>query len=189
MDQILQLPLKPVRLKSLINAIMYAQSPLDIQAACEQLNKDTLEILLLKKQDFSDGPSYPKRMKGFYEEIKGIFDKIITACERNDYHTVFYWSIAVQDEIARTLFFAKEGYTPSSLEASINYQDYYFRLGFPDLVGHLNNQNLVSLREAVERLDSLLESHLMNQGVGIKRFQNSKQFEEFLKDRTAIGKR
>ncbi|GHO56690.1 hypothetical protein KSB_51650 [Ktedonobacter robiniae] len=78
MDQILQLPLKPVRLELLINAIMYAQSPADIQAACERLTKDTLECLLLKKPDFSDGPSYPKRMEGFYEEMKGVFDKIIT---------------------------------------------------------------------------------------------------------------
>ncbi|MGM0884625.1 MAG: nucleotidyltransferase domain-containing protein [Bacillota bacterium] len=81
-DQILRLPLKPDHLESLYDTILKAQLPADIRSACERLTEATLDLVAKHREMYSTAPSYPDRMKGFFEETKGTFDKIITACER-----------------------------------------------------------------------------------------------------------
>jgi hypothetical protein len=183
MEQLLRFPLKPARLEPLLDSIMNAQRAADIRSACEQLTADTLELVLEQKKTYSGVSSYPDRMKGFYEEAKGVLDKILTACEKNDYHTAFFWAISIQDEIARFIFFAESGHWPCNLDPSLSYQELYTRLGLPDLVVLLDPHNLAPLQATVERLDTLLESHLRTQGVEINRFETIKQFEVFLHSR------
>jgi hypothetical protein len=181
-EQILQFPLKPSLLEHLLYVIMSAKLPAEIRSASEKLTADTLKLVLTQKETYSGTPSYPDRMKGFYEEAKGTLDKIITACEKNDYNTAFFAAIGIQDEITRFLYFAEKGYWPCKLEPNLAYLDLYNRLGFPDLVVLLDPHDLSQLQAAVERLSSLLESHLRTQGVGINRFQNIEQLESFLKN-------
>ncbi|BBH24411.1 hypothetical protein Back11_57560 [Paenibacillus baekrokdamisoli] len=180
-EQIMSFPLKPSRLEELLETIMYAQLSKEIREACEQLAQDTLDLLLQQKETYSTGPSYPDRMKGFYEEIKGTLDKILTACETNDYHSAFFVSIGVQDLTARFLYYTEKGHWPNSLDPSLDYQSCYNRTGLPNLAALLDPNNLAPLQEAVERLDHLLENHLRRQGVDINRFENMTQFEAFLK--------
>jgi hypothetical protein len=185
-DQILQLPLKPPRLEHFLDVIMNASLPEYIRSACEQLTVDTLDLVKRQKEKVSSTPSYPDRMKGFYEETKGTLDKIISACEINDYNTAFFAAIGIQDEIARFLFFADKGHWPCNLEPNSAYQAIYKELGFPDMVVLLDRQDLTPLQAAVERLSALLESHLRTQGVQINRFLNIEQFETFLKKQHVI---
>jgi len=180
-EQIWNFPLKPDNLKQLSETITRSCSCAAIREACEQLTKNTLDLLLQQKETYSDGPSYPDRMKGFYEEVKGVLDKVLTACEMNDYNTAYFWAIGVQGEISRFLYNAEKGHWPVSLDPSLDYQNVYKNLGFPDLIAILDSQNLSPLFEAVKRLDCLLENHLRNQGVRINRFRNTEQFNEFLK--------
>ncbi|MDF2857952.1 MAG: hypothetical protein K0Q87_3803 [Neobacillus sp.] len=184
-EQILQLPLRPARLESLMHTIMQGCIANDILQACEQLTADTLELVLAEKEKHSSAPSYQDRMKGFYEEEKGVLDKIITACEMNDYDTAFFNAIHVQDEIARFLYFAETGQWPCNLTTDSAYQDIYRQVGLPELVVLLNSHDLSQLQAAVERLCSLLESYLRTKGVEINRFNNMEQFETFLKEKTA----
>jgi hypothetical protein len=179
-EQILQFPLKPSLLEHLLYVIMNAQLPAEIRSACEKLTAETLKLVLTKKETYSGTPSYPDRMKGFYEEAKGTLDKIITACEKKDYNTAFFAAIGIQDEIARFLFFAEKGYWPSKLEPNLLHMELYKHLGFPDLVIHLDPHDLSQLQSAVEHLSSLLESHLRSQGIGINRFENNEQLQSFL---------
>lgn len=182
-EQITNFSLKPPRLEELMETIINSCSCEDIREACEQLTEDTLKLLLDQKDTYSGGASYPGRMKGFYEEVKGIIDKVKTACETNDYTSAFFWAIGAQDEIARFIYYAEKGYWPISLDPTLDYQEFYNRSGLPDLVALLNSHNLAPLREAVEGLDSLLENHLRTQGVEIYRFDNITDLEEFLKSR------
>lgn len=179
-EQIMNFALKPTRLEQLMETIMRSRSCEDIRGACEQLTQDTLALLVKQKETYSGSPSYPDRMKGFYEEMKGILDKIITACETNDYISAFYWAIGAQDEISRFIYFTEKGHWPVALNPTLDYQSIYRGLGFPDLIALLDSRNLAPLCEAVERLDSLLESHLSNQGVTINRFETPEQFAAFL---------
>ncbi|MCL6603223.1 MAG: hypothetical protein K6T94_10145 [Paenibacillus sp.] len=186
--QILQLPMIPTRLEALYQVITNTMSSADIRLACEQLTADTLELVLTQKESYSVNPSYPDRMKGFYEEAKGTLDKIISACEGGDYDTAFFAAIHIQDEISSFLFFAEKGYWPNSLEPNLAYQEIYNRLGFPDLAALLNPQYFSQLQAAVEQLNLLLEHHLQSQGVGINRYENIEQLQEFLNNRSTSGK-
>ncbi|MCQ6560987.1 nucleotidyltransferase domain-containing protein [Paenibacillus mendelii] len=182
-EQIMNFPLQPTHLKQLMDTIMNAHVCLDIRAACEQLVQDTLQVLIEHKDTYAEGPSYSDRMKGFYEEVKGIFDKLLTACEMNDYNSAFIWAIGVQDEIARFLYYAAKGHWPVALDPSLDYQRYYVQAGFPNLVTLLDPDDLMPLRSAVARLNEDLESHLRAHGVDICRFDSLAQFEAFLQNR------
>ncbi|WP_249312925.1 hypothetical protein [Lederbergia citrea] len=180
-EQIMNFPLKPENLEQLMEKITRSSSCVEIRVACEQLTKNTVDLLLQQKEAYSDGPSYPVRMKGFYEEIKGILDKVLTASEMNDYNSAYFWAIGVQSEISRFLYFAEKGHWPTSLDSSLDYQNVYKKLGFPDLIAILDARDLSHLFEAVKRLDSLFVNHLRNQGVEIILFKNTEEFNEFLK--------
>ncbi|RCW49155.1 kanamycin nucleotidyltransferase C-terminal domain-containing protein [Paenibacillus prosopidis] len=182
-DQILRLPLKPDHLESLYETIITAQLPADIRSACERLTEATLELVAKHRGMYSTAPSYPDRMKGFYEETKGTFDKIITACEKNDYDTAYFAAIRIQDEIAYFLHLAEKGYPPFQLELNSQYQ-VYKKLGLPDLIHLLAPGDLKPLQAAVVRLDVLLLSHLKANGVEINSFESIEQFESFLRTRS-----
>ncbi|MCL6444380.1 MAG: hypothetical protein K6T83_13155 [Alicyclobacillus sp.] len=67
-----------------MNIIMRSRTYAEVLLACETLTADTLQLVQAEKKRYSTEPSYSDRMKGFYEEEKGILDKIITAYETND---------------------------------------------------------------------------------------------------------
>jgi hypothetical protein len=179
-EQILQMPLRPTLLESHMDTIMRSGMAADVILACELLTADTLELVLAQKEKHAGAHSYPDRMKGFYEEEKGVLDKIITACETNDYDTAFFFAIHAQEEIARFLYFAEKGQWPSELEPCLSYQEIYQRVGLPDLAVLLNPHDLAPLQAAVERLSTLLLAHLTSQGVEINHFHTVEQFEAFL---------
>ncbi|MGM1047292.1 MAG: kanamycin nucleotidyltransferase C-terminal domain-containing protein [Bacillota bacterium] len=184
MDQIMRLPLKPARLEMLIDAIMTAKVASKVRQACEELVSDTLELVLNKKETYTTSPSYPDRMLGYYEEVKGGLDKVVTACEINDYSTAFYGAIGVQDQIAHFLYFAEKGNWPSPLDHTMVYLDLYKELGFPNLINLLNPDDLTPLQTAIENLDNLLESHLKNHEVKVNRFPSLEEFKAFLNNKT-----
>ncbi|WP_341282974.1 nucleotidyltransferase domain-containing protein [Paenibacillus sp. FSL H8-0537] len=179
-EQILSFSIQPAGLKQQINTILRSTSCEELRQTCEQLVDDIHQLINDEKAAFDAGCSYPDRLKGFYEEIKGSFDKLRTACEQNDYETAFFWSIWVQDLTAQLLYFGEKGYWSANLASERNHQQLYLSMGFPDLVQALDPQNLALLLSAVESLDLLLESHLREQGVAIRHFQTLEQFEAFL---------
>lgn len=181
-EQMMQFPLKPDRLESYMHTIMHSSRPTDIIYACEQLTADTLTLIRAQKEKHSAIPSYSNTLKGFYEEEKAIFDKIITACECNDYDTAYFNAIHVQDEISRFLYRAETGHWPCPLVTDSSYQDIYKRVGLPELVTLLHSSDLSQLKSAVQRLSTWLESYLLSKGVKINRFQNVDQFEQYLID-------
>lgn len=180
LQQFAHLPMRPSLLDEYVNTITHSRSCTDIQRACEVLVQDTVELLLKQQKAHFTPPSYSDRMKGIYEEFKGMLDKIVAACRSNDYTTAFFWSIEVQEELAHFIYFAEKGCWPVSLDPSLEYQNAYHTLGFPDLIPLLHPDDLTPLCEAVVHLDSLVESHFQNQGVEINRFKTLDQFAAFL---------
>ncbi|NUU62442.1 hypothetical protein [Paenibacillus agri] len=187
MEQILSLQIKPVRLESYIETITRSGVNADILEACEALVADTLELIIVQKEKHYSNPAYPHRMKGFYEEEKGVLDKIITACEANDFDTAFFSAVHVQDVIAAFLFYAETGHWPSDYTTDFKYQEQYLQLGFPNLVSLLHSQDLSQLQAATERLSTMLEAYLRSKGVDINRFEDVEQFVVFLEKKEATG--
>lgn len=182
-EEILRLPLKPAGLESYMNTIMHGVTAGGILQACEQLTADTLELVLAQMEKHTGSPSYRDRMKGHYEEAKGVLDKIITACEMKDFDTAFYYAVHVQNEIAGFLFFAETGQWPCHLMAYSAYQQFYIKAGLPELIPLLNSHDLSQLEADIHHLSSCLESHLRSKGVEINRFQDIEQFEAFLSNK------
>ncbi|UVI29716.1 hypothetical protein [Paenibacillus spongiae] len=182
-EQIRQFPIQPARLEQLMDKITMAKACRELRESCEQLVDDTLQLLLEQKDTYSEGPSYPDRMKGFYEEVKGILDKILTSCEMNDKPSAFFWAIGAQDEIARFLYYSVKGHWPIELDPSLDYQRYYVQAGFPDLAALLDPDDFLPLQRAVEQLEEDLENYLKAKGVKINRFDSLAQFEAFLNEK------
>ncbi|MDQ8736061.1 hypothetical protein [Paenibacillus sp. LHD-38] len=178
-DQIMQLTLKPAELEERLHKIMISRVTNEIRELCEKLTQDTLDIVLEMKEAYAEA-SYPDRMHGFYEEIKGILDKVRTACETENYDLAFFGALAAQDEIARALFYAEKGF---SVNLGLEGQALYDRLGFLDLIPLLDPLDFTSLLEAVERLDTLLQNHLKERGVLIHRFEGITSLAQFLETR------
>lgn len=179
--------IRPARLEEAINTIMQAHNYIEIRNACEELAHDTLDLLMEQKNTYSTEPSYPDRMRGFFEEFKGIIDKLLTACDSNDYASAFFWSVGLQDELARFLYYAEKGHWSLDVEPNIAYQNFYFEAGLPNLIALYNPHDLVSLQEAVKNLQHILERHLRNHGVTIHRFASIPDLEGFLTNRVQIS--
>ncbi len=179
-EQINQFQLKPAKLNEQMHTIKQASESTKIKEACEQLVQDMLELLNAQKALYAAGPDYEGRMKGFYEEIRGQFDKLLTACEANDYTTAFFWSIGAQDEIARFLYFTKNGFWPSAVLATADYMHEYIAAGLPDLPKLLAPDRLAELRDMIQLLDERLRSLLQSHAVPITEFETPQQLKQFL---------
>ena len=179
-EQLLGLPIRTARLEPLMDTILRSSDRQVVVQASEQLAADVLELIEAQKQQNVGLPSYAERMSGFYEELKGVLDKIVTACEMNDYDTAFFASIQAQEETARFLYFAETGQWPCSFISNGSYQSFFRGLGFPDMVALLNPDDLSPLQAAVVQFALSLEQHLRKQGVPIKRFAHIGELAAFL---------
>lgn len=179
-NQILNFTLKPPLLKEQIDSIIQADTPGSIRAACEHLTESMLSLWMKEKAALAKPPSYAERMNGFFEEIKGVLDKLKTACVAGDYQIAYFNSLGVQEEIARFMYYAVRGYWPTSLETNLDYQRFYVSTGMPDLVSVLDPHDFAPLHEAVIQLESSLGKYLLDQGVTINRYESLEQLKSSL---------
>lgn len=180
--QILGFPLIPKSLESLMDTITHTADKPSMVGACETLVADTLDVVMAQQELHKGLSSYPDRMKGYFEEVKGVLDKIVTSCEMNDYDTAYYSAIHVQEETARFLYYAETGQWPSTLAIHPSYQSVYKQLGFPELIAALHPEDLTILQTAAVQFSSQLERYLQSRGVRIHRFSTVAQMEMFLQN-------
>lgn len=111
-----------------------------------------------------------------------MMNKLLTACEKGHYETVFFVAVGVQNGLARTLYAAENGLWPSIADYE-NYREVYLRYGFPDLVSLLDPVNFEPLRLAVQQLIEKIENHLRSEGVPLNIFDSVAEFELFYTNR------
>lgn len=182
-EQITQLPLKPIRLLPLMQTITRSQTIAEIAQACDELFTEMSQLVLAQKARYNAEPAYGTRMKGIYEEFKGVLDKIITACEMNNYDTAYFAAIHVQEEIAHFIAYAETGQWNSSLVSTSTVQHAYTQLGLPELIACLNPRDMTPLQRATEQLSEQLEELLRSKGVHLNRFASMEEFESYLKSK------
>ncbi|GGG72570.1 nucleotidyltransferase domain-containing protein [Paenibacillus radicis (ex Gao et al. 2016)] len=181
-EQIRKLPIKPTQLEKHLDTIMFSPSRDDILHACEQLTVDTLRLIAERRKNVEETRSYQDRLKGYYEEERGMMNKLLTACEKGDYETAFFVAIGVHDGLARMLYFAEKGSWPSSLDSG-EYRAYYERFGYPNLISLLSPTDFEPLRLAVLALIDKLEGHLQAEGLVLHQFDSVAQFGSFVLSR------
>jgi hypothetical protein len=161
---------------------MYSRSAQEIRLACEQLTHAMLNLIAARKGSLRTVRSYIERMKGYYEEERGMLNKLLTACEKGHYETAFFAAAGVQDGLTRMLFAAEHGHWPGSSEWN-ECREFYGRFKYPDLVTLLDPTDYEPLRIAVEGLIVQLENHLHAERVAINQFDTVADFEDFYQGR------
>ncbi len=174
---------QPEQLDQHLDRIMFSRSSEDIRQACEQLALSTLNLIAERKGSLESIRSYRERMKGYYEEERGMLNKLLTACEKGHYETAFFVAIGVQDGLARMLYAAEHGRWPGVADWH-ECRAIYRRYKYPDLMLLLDPMDYEPLRLAVEDLIARLQEHLDAEGVEINRFDAVADFEDFYQGRT-----
>ncbi|MEC0129322.1 hypothetical protein [Paenibacillus pabuli] len=177
-EQVSNLSVKPDQLDVYLDTIMFSHSPAEIVSACEQLVMETLELLSEQRKQQKETRSYPDRMKGFYEEERGMLNKLLTACEKRHYETAFFVAIGTQDSIARMLYAAEKGRWPGYFDSRA-YRELYDQMGYPDLTNLLDPADFEPLRIATLQLIEKLEHHITSEGVPLNNFTSVAEFESF----------
>lgn len=177
-EQVRNLQIKPGKLDQYLDTIMFSHSKEEIKTACEQLTTDTLNLISERKNSLQSNRSYKDCMKGYYEEERGMLNKLLTACEKGHYETAFFVAIGVQDGLARILYAAEQGHWPGIFDLG-EYREIYYRFGYPDLAALLDPKDFEPLRMAVLQLIEKLENHLRSEGVTLNQFDSVAEFESF----------
>ena len=173
---------KPEQLDQHLDTIMFSRSTHEIRHACEQLTLSTLHLIAARKASLESIRSYSERMKGYYEEERGMLNKLLTACETGHYETACFVAGGVQDGLARMLYAAEHGRWPG-VSDWMECREIYGRFKYPDLVTLLDPTDYEPLRLAVEDLIVKLEEHLRAEGVVINQFDTVADFEVFYQGR------
>lgn len=180
-EQVRNLPIKPDQLDQYLDTIMFSRKPDEIMSACEKLTAETLRLISERQNSQEEIRSYKKRMKGYYEEERGMMNKLLTACEKGHYETAFFAAIGIQDGLARFLYAAEKGRWPGVDLGE--HREFYVRYGYPDLVALLDPTDFEPLRLAVLQLIEKLENHLKTEGVSLNQFDSIVEFESFYKNK------
>ncbi|WP_339845395.1 nucleotidyltransferase domain-containing protein [Paenibacillus sp. FSL W7-1088] len=177
-EQVRNLPIKPDQLDPYLDTMMFSLSPDEIVSACENLTADTLGLISERQNSQEETRSYKEQLRGYYEEEKGMMNKLLTACEKGHYETAFFVAIGLQDGLSRILYAAEKGRWPGMMDLG-EHREFYVNYGYPDLVALLNPNDFEPLRLAVLQLIDQLENHLKREGVSINQFDSVAEFESF----------
>ncbi|CAG7646844.1 hypothetical protein PAESOLCIP111_05254 [Paenibacillus solanacearum] len=181
-EQVRELPIKPDQLDQYLDTMMFSLNPDEIILACEKLTADTARLISERQDNQEETRSFEKRMKGYYEEARGMLNKLLTACEKGHYETAFFVASGVQDGLARILYAAEKGRWPGKVDLG-EHRAFYIRHGYPDLVALLDPTDFEPLRLAVLHLIEKLEHHLRTEGVVLNLFDSVAEFESFYMNR------
>ncbi|MFT5369846.1 MAG: hypothetical protein ACI8V2_004824 [Candidatus Latescibacterota bacterium] len=176
MGQVHALKIKPKNLDHLLNQIITQRDISEITHACETLTHNTHALFLAEEKNLCKPKPFADIFSGFHEEVTGLLNKIISACDRQDYATAFFAAVHVQDEIC-TCLTQTEGFPKSDIFAI---QKIYENAELPDLSAIVETGNLTALKQAVTKLDNTMKSLLKSQGVHLNTFDTLDTFQAFI---------
>ncbi|WP_026906813.1 nucleotidyltransferase domain-containing protein [Paucisalibacillus globulus] len=180
LEQINELKIKPANLEKLVNTIIVSKAYNEIQRASEELLNNMRLLVITEQEKIAQIPKFTSLFKGFYEEEKSIFNKVVSACDRGDYKGAFFATIQLQNEIMRFLAFAEKGVWYNQLITFDILNEVYQRLAFYDLISIYNPNDLNSLKDAVIELDISVKNFLESRGVNLEIFNNFEDFQKLV---------
>lgn len=182
LSRILSFKIKPNNIGELVKSIITEVNNERIIENCTTLIDEMRNIivqeqkLVVKKHPFKDA------FTGYYEEMKSTFNKIITACDSNDYETAFYSSVALQNEIASFLARVEEGISYSRLNTFNQFRKVYDKYNLTDLLANYQYDNLSILKQAVVDLEVKFVEILKSNDLEIKEFSTLDEYENYVND-------
>jgi len=180
--QVFDLKLKPGNFEEILGELSTERDVKQILKTFTGLIEETRRLILSEQRKMNAEPNYSRMFKGYYEEIKSSFNKIIHACDQDDYDAVFYAGLQIQDEIGRLLAVAGKGIGYSNFNTYPEYSEFYEKFNLPDITQILDSKNLNTVKNNVKKLDRMLKELLIQKGVRINEFNNIDEFELFLNE-------
>ncbi|OWR28919.1 hypothetical protein CDO73_17060 [Saccharibacillus sp. O23] len=181
LPQLYNMSIRPEGLEANVNTLLRSANVNETVAACERL-ADSLRVLIARRRSEvqTEEPDYPKRAVGFYEEFKGMLDKVQYACERKDYEVAFFAAAQADAELYSFLVFCETGQWKHGSEAAEEGKKIADAAKLPALVPLLDPANLIPLQSASHWLAITLERYLRGKGVEIRRFTSLSDFRKYL---------
>jgi len=183
LSQILDFEIKPENIGELVNSIITEESCEKITENCTTLVEEMRNTILQEQKAVVKKYPFKDAFTGYYEEMKSTFNKIITACDNNDYETAFYSSVALQNEIASFLARVEEGICYSKLNTFNEFRKVYDKYILADLLLEFKHDNLSILKKAVADLEVKFVEVLKNNEVEIKEFKTLEEYEKYMKNK------
>ncbi|MEJ8307099.1 nucleotidyltransferase domain-containing protein [Saccharibacillus sacchari] len=181
LTEIYNLPVRPAELEQVMNTMMRSGEPPAIIGACEHLVDSAKRVFDEQRSRLQPPtPQYVPRAEGFFEEFKGLLDKVQSACERKEYELAFFSAVHVESELNSFLVFCETGQWKVGQKAQEEGRKIAERAKLPSLVSVLDPANLFALQSAANRLEVTLERFFREQGVEIRKFGNLDEFRQFL---------
>ncbi|MGM0640416.1 MAG: nucleotidyltransferase domain-containing protein [Thermotogota bacterium] len=124
----------------------------------------------------------PKEIfQGFYEELKSTINKIIDACNENDYEMAFFSTISTIEEVAPMInLVEKKVYRNQNIPGKENINT-LSELGFPNLIEIIDKDNLEILKKETIHFDNKLRNYLKEKQIEINQFENIEDLKKNLK--------
>ncbi|MDO3411826.1 nucleotidyltransferase domain-containing protein [Saccharibacillus sp. CPCC 101409] len=182
LSQMFDFAIRPEKFEATLELILRSANIPEVIAACERLVDEVAELIRRQLARYETEPDYPQRGEGFFEEFKGILDKVQSACERRDYELAFFSAVQADSELNRFLVFCETGTWKFGRIAAEEGRKIAERAKLPALTPLLDPDNLFALQSAAHMLETFLERYLREQGVEIRRFDNLEPFRRFLLD-------
>lgn len=184
LPQLYNMPIRPQDLQADVDTLLRSADVNETIAACERL-ADSLRGLIARRRSEvqplqTEEPDYPKRAAGFYEEFKGMLDKVQSACERKDYEVAFFSAAQADAELYRFLVFCETGHRKHGSEAAEEGKKIADSAKLPALVPLIDPANLIPLQSASHWLAITLERYLRGKGVEIRRFTSLSDFRKYV---------
>lgn len=167
----------PKDYKFLVELIIKSTDISEMVNSCELLVLNLRTLINSELQFISEKEPYETLFIGYYEELKSVINKVIDACDNNDFYTAFFRAASIQDETAQFISKAESGvwYT-----TRFSYSDY--KNAFDNLlkVNIMDTQNdLSKLKEKVIEFDAKLRKLLTDKNVEIIEFVDVDEFETY----------
>ena len=167
----------PQDFKVLVDRIISEKEIIHIVNDCEKLIFNVRSLLLSELSAVSDKEPYETLFIGYYEELKSSINKVIRACNNNDYYTAFFRSALIQEETSRFLSKAEQGIWYSKRNAYSTYKKSYDEILGINLLDSMDN--LSQLKDLVIDLDIKLRDTLIKRDVELLEFESIEDFDQF----------
>ena len=166
--QLDQLQTRPDNLRERIETILMDNDLSVAQRTAEALVADTRALILAQTHTIKADAPVADVFDGFYAAIQEYVNKILTACERQNWINASVVSAQMQKDVAFVLAYAVDGIPFSEFNVFGEYRAALDRFGFPDLTPGVEARDGEQLAALAREFRAVFQSFLAQHNVALQ---------------------
>lgn len=179
-QEIAQLKIKPQNLLEHIHNIIHANTIDQIILHSKTLVFEMRQLILNQQNAIQEPESISETFTGFYEEFKSYFNKIIVACDNNNFDQAWGLALGLQNTLAIVLTHTETNNTFNDFNTYGELKSIFQKHKLPELTTNLHPDQLPKLRTTVIALDHAFQNLLQSKSISFNIFQDTQDFREFI---------